>query len=223
MASIAGVRAKIQGLIDKINNNIEEQSTDLTTAVDTVIDGLDIVESAIQQKAGISEKLEFPLGWKAAVDGITGGGGGDGSPAVVEVVMNIGVGVSVTAGEPPKNHALYNGVRLPKIPEDALEQYPFVWIRDNAESGVYDLLMAPTTWYRIYATIDMLSSVGAWYQMPKSSAQTAAEWPYKQSLRGGNMGISATKTVLWANHDIPDGSVTATGIYFKGSEPVPTA
>jgi hypothetical protein len=74
MASIASVRAKIQGLIDKINNNIEEQSTDLTNAVDSVIDGLDIVENSIRAKAGLTEKLAFPAGWKAAVDGITGGG-----------------------------------------------------------------------------------------------------------------------------------------------------
>jgi hypothetical protein len=75
MASIASVRAKIQGLIDKINNNIEEQSTDLTTAVDTVIDGLDIVENSIRAKAGLTEKLVFPAGFVEAVEGISGGGG----------------------------------------------------------------------------------------------------------------------------------------------------
>lgn len=190
-------------------------------------ESLESVADSIRAKAGISEKLVFPLGWKAAVDGIrTGGGtagGGDGSPFMVEKIVDIGASVSITAKEPPKTHALYNGVRLPKIPEDALEQYPFAWIRDNEESRVYDLLMAPTTWYRKDAVLDMRSYAGAWYQMPKSSAQTATEWPYKQSLGSGNMGISATKTVLWANHDIPDGSVDATDIYFTGSEPVPTA
>ena len=47
------------------------------------------VADAIRAKAGISAKLEFPLGWKAAVDGIqTGGGtagGGAGLPAAVSV------------------------------------------------------------------------------------------------------------------------------------------
>ena len=36
---------------------------------------LETVADSIRTKAGISEKLEFPLGWKAAVDGIKGGGG----------------------------------------------------------------------------------------------------------------------------------------------------
>lgn len=105
MASIAGVRAKIQGLIDKINNNVEEQSTDLTAAVDTVIDGLGVVESAIQHKAGTTEKLAFPYGYKAAVDGITGGGSApfcvvsvkEGGDCVVETAASITASVTVTA------------------------------------------------------------------------------------------------------------------------------
>lgn len=39
-------------------------------------ESLETVADSIRAKAGISEKLEFPLGWKAAVDGITDGGGG---------------------------------------------------------------------------------------------------------------------------------------------------
>lgn len=60
------------------------------------------VADAIRTKAGISEKLEFPLGWKAAVDGIqTGGGtaGGGDDYRKVEVVVNIDAVVSVTAGD----------------------------------------------------------------------------------------------------------------------------
>ena len=60
------------------------------------------VADAIRAKAGISEKLEFPLGWKAAVDEIqTGGGtaGGGDDYRKVEVVVNIGAVVSVTAGD----------------------------------------------------------------------------------------------------------------------------
>lgn len=60
------------------------------------------VADAIRAKTGISEKLEFPLGWKAAVDGIqTGGGTADGGDDYrkVEIVVNIGAVVSVTAGD----------------------------------------------------------------------------------------------------------------------------
>ena len=45
-------------------------------------ESLEIVADSIRAKAGTSGKLVFPHGWKAAVDGITGGGssgGGDGS------------------------------------------------------------------------------------------------------------------------------------------------
>ena len=38
-------------------------------------ESLEIVADSIRAKAGTTEKLEFPYGWKAAVDGIKGGGG----------------------------------------------------------------------------------------------------------------------------------------------------
>jgi hypothetical protein len=39
-------------------------------------ESLETVADSIRAKAGISEKLVFPNGWKAAVDGIKGGGSG---------------------------------------------------------------------------------------------------------------------------------------------------
>lgn len=65
-------------------------------------ESLESVADSIRAKTGISAKLEFPLGWKAAVDGIqTGGGtaGGGDDYRKVEVVVNIGAVVSVTAGD----------------------------------------------------------------------------------------------------------------------------
>ena len=38
-------------------------------------ESLEIVADSIRAKAGVGEKLEFPYGWKAAVDGIHTGGG----------------------------------------------------------------------------------------------------------------------------------------------------
>lgn len=59
------------------------------------------VADSIRAKTGASESMAFPDGFVEAVEGIqTGGGtagGGDGSPAVGESVVNIGVSVSITA------------------------------------------------------------------------------------------------------------------------------
>lgn len=38
-------------------------------------ESLEIVADSIRAKTGVSEKLEFPYGWKVAVEGIKGGGG----------------------------------------------------------------------------------------------------------------------------------------------------
>lgn len=59
-------------------------------------ESLEIVADAIRAKAGTTGKLVFPHGWKAAVDGITGGGsGGNGSPVVIDHLVNIGAAVSI--------------------------------------------------------------------------------------------------------------------------------
>ena len=42
-------------------------------------ESLETVADAIRDKAGISEKLEFPYGWKAAVENISAGSAPDGS------------------------------------------------------------------------------------------------------------------------------------------------
>ena len=67
-------------------------------------ESLETVADSIRAKAGISEKLVFPDGWKAAVEGITGGGNGGGRDpyhCIAENVVNINVDVSPT-------HADYN-------------------------------------------------------------------------------------------------------------------
>lgn len=60
-------------------------------------ESLESVADSIRAKAGISEKLVFPNGWKAAVEGIQTGGGGDGSDfrLVVGNVVSIRAGVSI--------------------------------------------------------------------------------------------------------------------------------
>lgn len=67
---------------------------------------LETVADSIRAKAGINEKLEFPLGWKAAVDGIKGGGGSvpfcvatcyEDDGEIFETVVNVVAVVSITA------------------------------------------------------------------------------------------------------------------------------
>lgn len=190
-------------------------------------ESLETVADSIRAKAGISEKLEFPLGWKAAVDGIqTGGGtagGGDGSPFEVEYTVNIGVGVSVTA-EKWYTHMLFNGVRLPRIPDDVLVAYPYAWIRKHTTVGAYQLVLAAYPWY--YNSGAVYCSGGEsvtepWYNITIETADTATEWTFNKNTTG-NFSVDDARPVLWSNHDIPNGSATATDIYFAGSEPVPT-
>lgn len=130
------------------------------------------------------------------------------------------------AEEAESTHALYNGVKLPKIPKDVLAQYPYAWIRNNTTSGYYDLLLSDTPFYWLDSDSGVkegnLTQGKPWYRVSISTAETARNWENNTSANTfSGWGIDNARTVLWSNHDIPDGSATATDIYFKGTEPVP--
>lgn len=139
--------------------------------------------------------------------------------ADVDIVVNLAIGSSITAEDykEPATHAFYNGVRLPIIPEDVLAQYPYAWIRNNTTSGYYDLLLCPTQ--RYYNSEIYPADAKKWYRIEIASATSAEEWVFYED-NNNYFGIDDNRTVLWSNHDIPNGSADATDIYFAGSEPV---
>lgn len=121
-------------------------------------------------------------------------------------------------------YALYNGVRLPRIPDSVLASYPYAWIRDNGSTGYYDLLLAQGIWYCYDTGIlahDDTKKV-EWYRIEKATASSATVWTFNQSYDSQTWGEEANRPIMWSNHDIPKGSADATDIYFAGSEPVLT-
>ncbi len=117
----------------------------------------------------------------------------------------------------------YNGVILPPIPKEVLEGYPFAWIRNNGDTGYYDLLMATGPWYRVndYTLNHNDSNSIAWYRIEKASAEAAEAWEFYQDYQSIGWGIDANRVCMWSNKDIHSGSVNGSEIYFEGSEPVP--
>ena len=150
----------------------------------------------------------------------------------VETVVNIGVVVDITAEDyaKPATHALYNGVRLPIIPEDALAQYPYAWIRNNDSTGYYDLIMSSSPWWlssnspsAVTISTENYAQGIQWYRVEKASAENAESWVFNQVWNtSGGFGAETNRPIMWSSHDIPSGSADATEIYFAGTEPVPT-
>lgn len=151
-------------------------------------------------------------------------------PNNVDVMVNISASVSVEDGGRYYPYALYNGIKLPRIPENVLASYPYAWIRVDTNTGYYELFLAAGKWYgwnngsgtkiTVFGHED--SNNIKWYRIATASAESAEKWTYYQDYSANNFGVEAPRTVLWSNHDIPNGSADATEIYFNGSEPVLT-
>ena len=175
------------------------------------------VADAIRAKAGGTEKLVFPAGFVDAVENISVGSAPDGS------AVTFGYETRTETTQAPTGKAYYNGVLLPELPEDVLAQYPYAWIRKNNTTGYYDLVFSVLQpWYSSSESgIKYGTNTGdcTYYQVTISGSESATSWTHKDTLNTW-FGLDSNRTVLWSNHDIPNGSATATDIYFKGSEPV---
>lgn len=115
----------------------------------------------------------------------------------------------------------YNGVLLPEIPADVLAQHPYCLIRENKTTGYYDLNFANGVWYlrNDSAIAPSISTNYPYYRLPIETAADYEEWEFYQTTSNA-FTVDESRPVLWSNHDIPNGSATATEIYFYGSEPV---
>lgn len=142
---------------------------------------------------------------------------------ILTITENSGLATSfdiLVDGEVKYTYAkyLYNGVELPPIPN--LQGYPYCWIRKHTTNGQYQLVFAPSPWYYKDNAVccSDSSATEPWYNITISTAHNATEWIFYKHTTG-TFGIDDARPVFWSNHDIPNGSATATDIYFEGTEP----
>lgn len=120
-------------------------------------------------------------------------------------------------------HCYYNGLRLPVIPADALATYPYVWIRKNITSGYYEMYCSKVALFHSSDDSNIQHSGSVTkkrYRIAIANAETATGWE-DNGTTTSNIGIDSDRTVFWSNYNIPDGSATATKIYFYGNMAVP--
>lgn len=144
-----------------------------------------------------------------------------------DTVENIVIdGVAVSVGEEKwYTHFLYNGVKLPRIPDEVLETYPYALIRNDVQYGNYDLFVSKTGfYYDTNANTGVKDKGGAKiprYKIPISDDMDNAQWTLEETTYT-KYDITSTRLILWTNHDIPNGSADAIDIYFEATELVPT-
>lgn len=111
----------------------------------------------------------------------------------------------------------YNGVLLPEIPADAISEYPYAVIVEDTTTGEYYLTLKQSPSY--YSNQYLLEAT-----VPRKTGYLASseetEWVMSYSDTSV-VNVYNPFVLCWSNHDIPNGSATATEIYFSGSDPVP--
>ena len=126
-------------------------------------------------------------------------------------------------GEVIATHFYYNTVLLPEIPSEVLKTHPYCWIRTNTQTGYYDLLMSSSPWWKSDPTTITTATYAdgiQWYRVLISGS--GYDWIFYQSwTESGDFVVDVDRTILWSNHNIPVGSVSASEIYFNGSTPIP--
>lgn len=120
----------------------------------------------------------------------------------------------------------YNGVLLPEIPANKLAAYPYCWIRNDGANACYNLVFSATPWYYFVeaTTGEPRLSKGTaafipYYSLAFDGYESAESWGFPTESMN-DFGLASNRTVLWSNHDMPNGSADATEIYFYASEPV---
>ena len=139
------------------------------------------------------------------------GGGGNFAETIVTDVMENHIVVSswspsVTAVEYIPVYFSYNGIVLPKIPN----VLPYAYLNSSG-----NVIAGEHPWY--YASGKMyMSAAGTNVKYTLSNEMWSETAQYNDTGAWTVEGLPK-----WSNHDIPNGSATATEIYFEGSEPVP--
>lgn len=111
----------------------------------------------------------------------------------------------------------YGKYLLPEIP--VVEDYPYIAIRKNDNSGYFDVVYSK---YQFFVTSDRAtlnfanstSEVAHWNKTLINSPDT-----YENvTASTGGFKLDSKRTIIWCNYDILDGSATSSIIWKKGHE-----
>lgn len=111
----------------------------------------------------------------------------------------------------------YNGVLLPEIPADVLAEYPYAFIGYVESSGRYQILASKQTMYVANSSIARQNSDYEPYLYCSDGDDVWSEG----SPGNYAWSIDSGRVLVWSNHDIPNGTATATTVYFPATYPIP--
>lgn len=116
----------------------------------------------------------------------------------------------------------YNGVKLPALPTDVTDSY---WLLlGNKDTGKATLYGTTSVWY-FYPTDSYPSCVNNAASTCRryTLSEDGLLWELASSDSGCYMYVDTTENnrILWTNNNVPNGSATASEVYFYGTLAVP--
>ena len=107
---------------------------------------------------------------------------------------------------------LYNGVKLPALPEWDREMYPFAVIGWDNSNGKY--------WLVCFTEAKMVSPTGTLSASRLTDPSTFLAYTPKDSgWEESSIILVALSETVWANHDVYES--TNLSLYLPGSDPIP--
>ena len=137
--------------------------------------------------------------------------------SVIERIMPGGILEDVTPPLPAGTY--YNYVKLPEIPADIVSACPYLMILKNSDGIFYSYGSTSKPYYTVESSVEKLKLPTGRYRA-KHDVENDVWGEVDSSTSSAYCNLSTTFTLVWSNHDIPNGSADATDIYFKGTDPL---
>lgn len=192
------------------------------------------IADAIRAKTGSSEPIGFPSEFAPAIEGIEGSGECVQKPFcvmavacdadnIVNQMININAEMTVEGSKYIQTHALYDGERLPLLPQDILTQYPYAFIYKDTDEDFYRVVFSTGLWWWTDSG-DRGMNPTVTESCPIYKATLSSDtWEFLENRTSKFINFAYWNIwyahLYWANFNVPNGSAESTSYYKKATKP----
>lgn len=184
-----------------------------------LIDKLTAIADGFRASRGTEQEYSLDEMAVLAAEEVGGSGGsGDGTPKAAKSLVNITASTRILF--PSGVEYYYNHEQLPEIPDDVVENYPYIFVVRSPSNGrIYASKQKPYT-REVDGVLRLSIPEGGRVRYTYNASADA--WVLDAASTDSayfNLQGQSAWAVWWSNYDIPNGSADAEEIYFPASQP----